>query len=772
MTSLACNYVHSISDTWAHLIKLSSAAARKKVETNVVDAWKSSIGICNPLLKVTDTVCSDPERNTTNITFAIETDVKCGVSQTAVLMLALDSFMSLVASSDCASVVSDKERSTFVVKVPHNVSGEILLNNNGFPAGLCGPFKRWSLSFKSADLSGKSGIAGLAGSALANPNDGFDVNGTGLVERMNSITAAARQLDDSEMGRMLSQNRRQGAGPRFSVCSTPQTNQVDALKYQKLYMKARTRATVAIEEDGTGDVTTHTKTPARKRSRRKGDCSANPLSFVDKFAGSGRSWGLKCVGHPGPSPEFTSLFLTGAEADACYHSCLSMRGASRVKSLLNKYGHKDLMKENPEGNAWVWSSPEDRKFIVVFEDGTERHITFRLVCGRSKLFDAVSTMASNIKQWASVTSKFLEDLHQLKEFLPKMGSAATHIRANLLMTLAGVFTLRDTVCFRIPDRCKIWIPKTWNAPMSAMGITSSRYDKIIEVIDLLVTGGAFVSSCLNNAYFYERGVKPRNGIARTWLHIDMLKLATTVLRHACNRIDKTSSSSFHCLSSPSAAPIIITEDGIKHNTSATANQPPAPTRQSIDATIASAIQNFSDLSSSLRRKGIQKCLSEKGKASLDDIISRLGALQALRETTVVTTAVPTASSSCSIANRNSNSFGGCRSSGGGSQRKRKRILQEGEEENVESDEEFEDMKDNQQWRKQCQVRREEEAEESVYQSNEFGYGSMPKRSQLRIEAVRKSAAVAALVLTRHSMDNAMSLKLGERPSIVSSFLTS
>ena len=91
---------------------------------------------------------------------------------------------------------------------------------------------------------------------------------------------------------------------------------------------------------------------------------------------------------------------------------------------------------------------------------------------------------------------------------------------------------------------------------------------------------------------------------------------------------------------------------------------------------------------------------------------------------------------------------------------------------MESDEEFEDMKDNQQWRKQCQVRREEEAEESAYQRNEFGYGSMPKRSQLRIEAVRKSGAVAALVLTRHSMDNAMSLKLGERPSIVSSFLTS
>ena len=171
-------------------------------------------------------------------------------------------------------------------------------------------------------------------------------------------------------------------------------------------------------------------------------------------------------------------------------------------------------------------------------------------------------MASNVKHWVRNTSKFLDDLRVLDEHLPEMGSAATHIKANLLKTLAGVFTLRDTVGFRIPDRSKKWLPRTWNAPMSAAGIISCRYDKITEVMDLLITGGAFVTSCLNNAYFYERGIKPRNGIANMWLHIDVLKLATKVLKHFNNRSNKTSAGKFYCSSSPSATPIIITGEGI------------------------------------------------------------------------------------------------------------------------------------------------------------------------------------------------------------------
>nr|BDV50224.1 MAG: wsv045-like protein [Chiromantes dehaani nimavirus] len=674
--------------------------------------------ICNPLLKVSSSVSVN--NGTTQVTFAIKVDDKSGVSQTAILMLALDSFMSLVASSKCADVNSNKEDSTFVIRVPYNASGEILLNNKGFPAGLCGPFRRWSLNFKSANLSGKNGIAGIAAAALANTKDGFDVNGTGILERMNIITAATQQLDDSEMGRTLSRNRRSGPGSRFSVSSTRQTNQRDLLRYQNLHMKAigemQIKEEVATgereEEEEVEEEENDRKKSTRKRSRRKGDCTANPLSFVDKFVGNVRTLGIKGCSQPPPSDEFTSLFMTGAEADACYQTCQSMRGASRVKSLLTKYGHKDLMKENKQKTRWQWSSPETRKLVVVTADGSERILTFRIVCEKSERFNTVTSMASDIKQWIRNTAKFLDDLNELKDFLLHMGSAASYLKVNLLKTLAGVLTVRDTVGFRIPDHSKKWFPKAWNAPMSTMGITSCRYDKVIEVMDLLITGGAFVTSCLNNAYFYERGVKPRNS---WWLHIDALKLATVVLKHTT----KTGNDGGNFCSSPSSTPIVITDGGIAIKKIESTSKPSPPTRQSIDATISTIIQNFSDISSALRERGIQRCLSKNGKVSLDDVISRLGAFKALMETTV------TADDRFLEAQTKKS-------------KKRKAIQRE-------DDDKDEDDSDS-----------EEEEEDHRILS------SAARRYQLRIEAIRKSAATTALIFTRPALDNAMSLKLTKR----------
>ena len=724
--SLACNYVRSFSDTWAHLIKLTSAAARKKIKNNVAASWENYSNICNPLLKVSSSVSTN-NGMPTQVTFAIKVDDKNGISQTAILMLALDSFMSLVASSSCATVDSNKEDSSFVIKIPYNASGEILLNNKGYPAGLHGPFRRWSFDFKSANLSGKNGIAGIAAAALADIEDGFDVNGTGKLKRMNLITAAAQQLDDAEMGRSLNRNKRSGLGSRFSVSSTRQTNQSDLLHHQNLYMKAtgvtQIKEEVVAREEEEEKNKVNKKKSTRKRSRRKGDCSANPLSFVDKFVGNVRTLGIKGCTQPPPSMEFTSLFMTGTEADACYQACRSMRGASKIRSLLIKYGNKDLMKENERKTGWEWSSPEDRKLVVETEDGSERILTFRIVCEKSERFNTVTSIASNIKQWIRNTAKILDDLNELKEFLPQMGSAASFLKINLLKTLAGVFTVRDTVGFRIPDHSKNWLPKAWNTPMSVMGITSCRYDKVIEVMDLLLTGGTFVTSCLNNTYFYELGVRPSNS---WWLHIDALKLATAVLRYAT----KTGGGggNFCCSSSPSSTPIIITEEGIaiKNSKNVSPWQLLPPTRQSIDATIATIIQNYSSISSALRERSTQKCLSDNGKVSFDDIISRLGAFKALVETTVM--ADRRFSEEDMHAPRSPKSTP--------SQKRKKRIQKEDEDDtNPES----------------TIIKRQRLSLEKDDQCVD-GH-------QLKIEAIRKSAATTALIFTQPALDNAISLTL-------------
>ena len=59
-----------------------------------------------------------------------------------------------------------------MIKVPYNASAKNLLNNKVFfPAGLRESFRRLSLNFKSAVLSGKSGIANIAAAALADIKD-------------------------------------------------------------------------------------------------------------------------------------------------------------------------------------------------------------------------------------------------------------------------------------------------------------------------------------------------------------------------------------------------------------------------------------------------------------------------------------------------------------------------------------------------------------------------------------------------------------------------
>lgn len=687
VSNMVCNYVRSFSDTWSYLMRKSSTAdIKNKRKAKMAAAanghghentttttslqvdleedireWNKNKPLCNPLFGMKDRIERDTINSKVRVIFSVETDDRSGVSQTAVLMLALDSFISLLGSADCSMVISDKDKNTFNIRVPFNARAESLLNNAGFPAGLCGPFKRWSINFKASGLSGKSGIAGLSGSVLTDINNGvIGTKGTTILEMANLVSNSVQQLDDSEMSRTLSYAKRLGADNSFSVCTSRQVNQHNIFRQQNAFVKnladrlsaaegagAVAPAHFKEEEPATDDKEAANdeedllmdgvnknfkKTQTKKRSRRKGECSINTLSFVEKYVGNCKALSVKSSGCPPPSKEFTSLFMSGAEADACYQTCRSMRGASRIRSLLNKYGNKELMKEKKDGSGWKWTSPKDRRVILVDEHtGGEFDLVFEVHCNKSQWFDVVSSIPVIAKPWVRDTSKLIHILKCLEEFLPSMGSAMPHIVMNLMKTLAGVCSLRDTIGFRIPEHGKNLLPITWTAPMSSMGITSQRYDRIIEVMDLLITGGAFVTSCLNNIYFYENGIEPK----KTWLHVDVMDLSARVFECVNSRIDKYGAMG-------SCAPILISKTGISIkniDSPAKLTQLPSPsqhqpTRQSIDMAISSIINNYTEVSSKYRERAMQKCMTDHGKHCLDAMIYKEGALRALTKCTV------------------------------------------------------------------------------------------------------------------------------------------
>ena len=866
------NYVRAFSDTWAYLIWVSSASVIKKKRkaeltataatikgkayaaataatsssslANDIKQWNNSIPLCNPLFSLKDDVVR--EAGKVRVMFTVETDDRSGVSQTAVLMLALDSFVSLLASSDRASVDSCKKESVFSIRVPFNTRAETVLNNAGFPAGLCGPFKRWSINFKASGLSGKSGIAGLAGSVLSDINtDIIGKKGTTILDMVNTVSKSAQQLDDSEMSRTLSYAKRLGADNSFSVCNSRQVNQHNLLRHQNTFMRnladntqkmsavkaevppvipegmqikekepdtdenasgdeeeeenddeelgGSAAAAAEVREKGKKNRRDNKKTQAKKRSRsrRKGECSVNALSFVEKYAGNCKSLSVKSTGCPPPSKEFTSLFMSGSEADSYYQTSRSMRGASRIRSLLNKYGNnggKELMKKKVDGSGWRWVSPDNRRVILTDEEsGEEIDLVFEVHCNKSDCFNDVTAIALNVKQWVRYTSKLIDNLKSIEEFLPSMGSATPFVVLNLMKTLAGVCSLRDTIGFRIPEHGKNLLPKSWIAPMSSMGITSQRYDRIIEVMDLLITGGAFVTSCLNNVYFYERGVIPNN----TWPHVDAMKLSATVFKYVNSRADKHGTAGSYA----SSAPIVISKNGIsiksggtsqthQHGSSggggsATAAPQCRPTRQSIAMTISTIINNYTEVSSKHRECAIQKCLTEHGKTCLDSMIRNEGALRALTRCTVKITGgsladkhisgrTPGSGSStnnavAAAANTPSASFS---SSFSGNSKKRPVVKIESKED-ADADDEKEESpyglkylrkKNINKLKKFKRQKKEEGSENGSDVDDVDDYDGEIDVRRIRVERTRKFMAIAALAFTHQSLGNAITQK--------------
>nr|BDX27150.1 MAG: hypothetical protein [White spot syndrome virus] len=768
ITRIASNYVRAFTDTWSHLVNISGAPLTAEKNPSAIPAnelnryWTKTNVLCNPLFKLEDHITRDEDTGTITLKFKMYIDDKNGLYQSAVLMLALDSFVSLASFSHGADLVSNKSENKFCVKIPHDTRAESLLNNVGFPAGLSGPFKRWSINYKAANLSGKSGIDGLSGSMLTVLKNNTNKRATDILHLVNNVSASAQQLDDSEMSRTFNHQKKVGVCYDINVSSSRQVNQRNLLHHQNIigqhliefrtkqleraqnkkvkeeengeheemtseeeeeedeYEEGgclsdideedfyedgydeeegddnRTRKKKKMEEDEEDEEEEYDdeedeeeaetcgangvidceddaiifpngqnskrkkngkKTNIKKRSRRKGECSANTLSFVEKYVGNCKSLGVKPVGCPPPSTEFTSLFMKGSEADSCYNTCQSTRGASRIRSLLNKYSVKDLMQVNSP-SSWKWANPPDRRFVL-FDKKTkeEVEVKFEIECEKSEYFDVVSELPSNIKVWLKETAKIIKHLALIEDFLPAMGAATPKIPLNLIKTMTSIFSVRDIVGFKIPEEVLSFIPIEWKTSISAMGLLSVQFDRIIEVIDLMITNGAFATSCLNNAFFLERGVVPRDG-SNTWLHTDLVQLSTSIFRSIRNRgvniggnnNTGSNSSSSSCGGNKGdygvRCGLSISKRGITlkpppaamTNSSSPSSSAmislPQPTRQSIDLSITTIIQDFSEVSGKLRLNGLQKNMSDKSKDVFNDAIYDSGAFKALLTCTV------------------------------------------------------------------------------------------------------------------------------------------
>lgn len=679
---LAINYVRTFTDTWSYLISATSVfdngkslfqtcgtcnMGRDDFSNNLmtglnpstaVQDWKTSLNLCNPLLRMTDEIEITPDDNACKtVHFKIEIDEKSGRTHMAVILFALDSFLSLLASSQLTylhntyyssdSVDATKRKqsseilnSSFNLFVPENAKPEDLLPNTGFPMGKIGPFKRWDSNLK-------------------------------------IITQCAQQMDSAELGRTLSNNRRMGIGSKFSVNSTRLTSaelhhkhEIEINKRNQTMLSLKKKRNddggdreycpkvfgnhVILSQNNENEETNKCSLPTRKRTRRKCDTIVNPITFVEKYANNKQmspkvpatlsvSGGVIALGTKIPksliSKKFSSFIMSPKECDSSYESCLLLRGHQRTKSLFGKYimYHRRFCSiANKEENVWIWRNPKDRKIIIVKEQQGKKdqdkekvcgggipfyELAFKVTCRNSKDFKNISKVATGAKNWIRSTIQLADSLHAIEKFVPQMGLAASIIETNLKKTAISVLRgIRPNIGFRYSDNNKNWLPGKWNSPMFSMGVTSERHLKIIEVLDCMMSGGAFLSSTLNNAFFLENGIKPPEN-RNTWLHIDLIRIASLNLKHvmslerccpSCTKAKKKNNNN---------------NGGSKVNERKRYDLIP-PTLESEMNTI---IQNFQKISFEYRQNRTLK----KQQSDISDMISINGALSTLKMVSLV-----------------------------------------------------------------------------------------------------------------------------------------
>lgn len=553
LARLAIRYVRSFTNAWAFLVNESLASDDILAPSNAFVRWKKALRANNPLLTLSDAVSRDEkEKHHVSVDFELSVDEANGEYHAAVLLMAVDSFLSLLSASNSVQTRSKwiktetdpegNKKGFFSLYVPAEVPVEYLLSNklgqNGFPVGDSGPFRKWST------------VNAVKISANESNVDALDRLET--VDR-DTISAAIRAtkktnkyLDDSEMSRCLAFNKKNGKGEMYTVSSDRKANNIRSLE------KGGAIAEAAIAQ--------------KKKSRRKRDMSANPAVFAEKFVSpkkrklmaaamcEGASSGSRAskerktrttstasssffssttstinpsilepsTSRYSSSHKFTSMLMSPKEFTVAFNSSSSLRGSQRTKSLINKYisllksNFSKAPKNNPERVLSRWRSPEGRSIVVVGDckEGSPHGIEtigFSVTCKKSELFKSVSSLHTLLRQWMKVSSEIHSKITHVGENIPKMETVADVLKTSLRKTsrtmvrgVKPISSFNVSPCFacKVQNRSDDLSTSSGPSnPPSVMGMSNERYKKIVEVFDALMSGGVFVNAALNFMFF-------------------------------------------------------------------------------------------------------------------------------------------------------------------------------------------------------------------------------------------------------------------------------
>lgn len=561
---LAVYYVRAFTDTWAFLVNETLSPDDILSPANAFARWRNSVRVNNPLMNLKDFITRDEENKITTVNFEVEVDELNGENHTALVMVALDSFLSLLSASNSVQSRSKRIKTekdpegnkggSFTLYVPIDIEPSDLLSNkigqNGFPVGDTGPFRKWS-TINAVKLSSSESNSDVM--------ERLDtVDGTVNSEAIQATRHTNRHLDDSEMMRCLSAAKKSGKGDMYMVTSDRKANTIRSLE------KGGVEAENALRQ--------------KKKSRRKRDMLSNPYGFADKYVSPKRRKLTTDTGRPNKKSgggedaaapaatttttkpavsrpaaaasykrnsmaiaasmanrsrytschKFTSLLMSPKESSIAFNASSSLRGSQRTKSLISKYVSlykNNTIKEHKNKSGAIisrWHSPPDKRIVLAGGclDGSPRGleaVNFSVTCRKSNLFVLFSTLHCLIRQWLKVSGDIYGKMGEVEENIDKMQDISKVLKKRLLSTAKTmVMGIRPVAAFKIPPSLNLMTsyltsalplkePVESSAPVSSstvtLGMTNDRYVKIVEVFDFMLAGGVFVNACLNSMFF-------------------------------------------------------------------------------------------------------------------------------------------------------------------------------------------------------------------------------------------------------------------------------
>lgn len=573
---LAVCYVRAFTDTWAFLINETLPSSEIPLACDAFARWENSLVLNNPLLMLEDKFIFDENQNV-EIAFSVEVDEKSCEQNIAVLLMAIDSFLSLLASSNNVQIFNssnssasvkpgtttsvddnkDDEQNTlpkddtheFALYVPVNTRFDNLLSHKigqiGFPAGNTGPFQKWSLL-----NTMKLGQDDKLDDVISRMQTGGDSKL--ITEAISASRNGMENLEETEMRKILSKEqfdsvssnrridylthfkkprRQRDTRANLSVFSSKCNNSTTSFEKlsDKLYIPSTIQKVVPIPSakralHSEKDKSRQPQQPLNKRSRRNVSLHWTPLDF---------------------NPVFTSIIMSPKEANI---NSSSLRGSQRSKSL---YGTLIKTKfDKPKNNSSIlsyWKSHESRR-IIMLDQNQMFNLSFSITCKKSDLFVKISSTQLLLRPWIKTSSCICQKLDDIANSVTKMRPIVNLISSNIRKTTTSFIKgIKPVITMKMLPALTASTPSSSSTTKfenksdrvnsntsSCMGLASERYAVIINIFDLLLSAGAYVAGTLNMMFFDdhlpERCDDEHRRKSTCPLHIDLTNLAAECLR--------------------------------------------------------------------------------------------------------------------------------------------------------------------------------------------------------------------------------------------------